>query len=158
MHRAKRRRLSRPPRDQCGVIDRSPQSTLAYIKRNLIMNMRTIPLFNRVLVVMSSSVCALAFAQSPTSPPPSPSPAAAATLTRPAHNCVKPGQQPGRLASANQIKNYNAEVKAYQDCLQTFVKVQSELVKLHSEVGNAAVNEFNDFVTEMKLKKEEAAK
>ena len=109
-------------------------------------------------MVMSSSVCALAFAQSPTSPPPSPLPAEAATLTRPAHNCVKPGQQPGRLASANQIKNYNAEVKAYQDCLQTFVKVQSELVKLHSEVGNAAVNEYNDFVTEMKLKKEEAAK
>ena len=120
------------------------------------MNMRTIPLLNRVLMVMSSSVCALAFAQSPTSP--SPSPAAAVALTRPAHNCVKPGQQPGRLASANQIKNYNAEVKAYQDCLQTFVKVQSELVKLHSEVGNAAVNEYNDFVTEMKLKKEESAK
>ena len=49
-------------------------------------------------------------------------------------------------------------MKAYQDCLQTFVKVQSELVKLHSEVGNAAVNEYNDFVTEMKLKKEESAK
>ena len=49
-------------------------------------------------------------------------------------------------------------MKAYQDCLQIFVKAQADLVKLHSEVGNAAVNEFNDFVTEMKLKKEEAAK
>ena len=120
------------------------------------MHMRTNPLLNRVLMAMSSSFCALAFAQSPTSP--SPSPASAATLTRPAHSCVKPGPQPGRLASANQIKSYNAELKTYQDCLQTFVKAQSELVKLHSEVGNAAVNEYNDFVTEMKLKKEEAAK
>ena len=118
------------------------------------MRMRTLPLLNRVLMVMSASFFALAFAQSPTSP----SPAAAATLTRPAHNCVKPGPQPGRLASTSQIKNYNAEVKAYQDCLQIFVKAQADLVKLHSEVGNAAVNEYNDFVTEMKLKKEEAAK
>ena len=120
------------------------------------MHMRTNPLLNRVLMAMSSSFCALAFAQSPTSP--SPSPAAAATLTRPAHSCVKPGPQPGRHASTSQIKNYNAEVKAYQDCLQIFVKAQADLVKLHSEVGNAAVNEYNDFVTEMKLKKEEAAK
>ena len=108
-------------------------------------------MINRVLLLAMSSV---AFAQSPP-PPPS---AAAAALVRPAHNCVKPGQQPGRLASTSQIKNYNAEVKAYQDCLQTFVKAQSELVKLHSEVGNAAVNEYNDFVTEMKRKKEESAK
>ena len=109
-------------------------------------------MINRVLLLVLSSVANVTFAQSP--PPPSPS----ASLVRPAHNCVKPGQLPGRLASTNQIKNYNAEVKAYQDCLQTFVKTQSELVKLHSEVGNAAVNEFNDFVTEMKSKKEELAK
>ena len=111
-------------------------------------------MINRVLLFALSSVASIAFAQSP----PSTSPAAATALVRPAHNCVKPGQQPGRLASTNQIKNYNAEVKAYQDCLQTFVKAQSELVKLHSEVGNAAVNEYNDFVTEMKRKKEESAK
>lgn len=115
--------------------------------------MRTNPLLNRVLLVMSSSFCALAFAQSPTSS--FTSPAAAATLTRPVHSCAKPGQQPGRLAWTSQIKNYNAEVKAYQDCLQIFVKAQADLVKLHSEVGNAAVNEYNDFVTEMKSKKEE---
>ena len=110
-------------------------------------------MINRVLLLALSSVANVTFAQSP----PPPSPAASASLVRPAHNCVKPGQLPGRLASTNQIKNYNAEVKAYQDCLQTFVKTQSELVKLHSEVGNAAVNEFNDFVTEMKNKKEESA-
>ena len=111
-------------------------------------------MINRVLLLAMISIANVTFAQSPTSP----SPAAAAALVRPVHNCVKPGPQPGRLASTNQIKNYNAEVKTYQDCLQTFVKTQSELVKLHSEVGNAAVNEFNDFVTEMKSKKEELAK
>ena len=107
-------------------------------------------------MVVSLSFFALAFAQSPTSS--FTSPAAAATLARPAHNCVRPGPQPGRLASTSQIKNYNAEVKAYQDCLQIFVKAQADLVKLHSEVGNAAVNEYNDFVTETKSKKEESAK
>ena len=42
--------------------------------------------------------------------------------------------------------------------MQAFVKMQAELVKLHSEIGNNAVKEYNDYVTAGRKPNEEATK
>ncbi|MCY7388565.1 MAG: hypothetical protein LH481_10955 [Burkholderiales bacterium] len=77
------------------------------------------------------------------------------------HSCVKPGESPGRLATANQMKSFNADVKTYLDCLQAFVKsqgdvvkAQTELMKVQTEIGNNAVKEHNDYVAELSKKQE----
>jgi hypothetical protein len=106
-----------------------------------------------VMFLSASSATAFAFAQAPVGQ----SPASPAASVRPAHNCVRP-EQPGRLATNNQFKVFDKDEKAYRECLQTFVKAQAELVKLHAELGNSAVKEYNDYVTELKKKREEEAK
>ena len=104
-------------------------------------------MFKRTVILLSSGFAAAAIAQSPAPP--------AAPPARPGHTCAKP-EVPGRLATGSTIKLFNAESKKYRECLQDFVKAQGELVKLHTEQGNAAVKEFNDYVTAMnKLKAEE---
>ena len=105
-------------------------------------------MFKRTVILLSSGFAAAAIAQSP-------APSAAPATARPGHTCVKP-EVPGRLATGSSIKLFNSESKKYRECLRDFVKVQGELVKLHTEQGNAAVKEFNDYVTAMnKLKAEE---
>jgi hypothetical protein len=69
---------------------------------------------------------------------------------------VKP-EKTGRLATDNQVKTYNKEQLTYRNCLQEFVKSQSALVKLYTESVNGAIKEYNDYVTELKKKQDEAA-
>ena len=105
-------------------------------------------MFKHIAILLSSGFAVAAIAQSP-------APAAAPAAALPGHTCIKP-EVPGRLATGSTIKLFNAESKKYRECLQDFVKAQGELVKLHTEQGNAAVKEFNDYVTAMnKLKAEE---
>ena len=108
-------------------------------------------MFKRFAIIMVSvAFSAIAAAQIPTPP----APAAVSATARPAHKCVKP-EHPGRLATNNQLKTFNNDAKLYRECLQAFVNAQAELVKLHSEIGNSAVKEYNDYVTEYAKKKEE---
>ena len=110
-------------------------------------------MFKRVVSLISCGFAAMAIAQVP--PPP---PSAASTVPAlSAHSCVKP-ERPGRLATSNQVKTYDKSVITYRDCMQAFVKMQGELVKLHSEIGNNAVKEYNDYVTAGSKPNEEAAK
>ena len=53
----------------------------------------------------------------------------------------------GRNADIDQ--HFNTDISAHRACLQAFVKARGELVKMHTEFGNSAVNEYNDYVTEM---------
>ena len=108
-------------------------------------------MFKRVLILAFSGFAVVAMAQLPASQPP-----ATATSARPAHSCMRPGQ-PRQLATDNQGNVFNNDVKAYPDCLQTFVKARGALVKLHSEIGNSAVKEVDDYVFESNKKKEDAA-
>lgn len=108
-----------------------------------------------VVILVSTGFAVIAQAQVPASSQP---PAAATAAARPAqHGCARP-DPPGRLASANQVKTYNKDVLVYRDCLQVFVKAQGELVKMHTEIGNSAVNEYNEFVTEMNKKNADSTK
>ena len=111
-------------------------------------------MFKRVVSLISCGFAAMAIAQVPASQP---SAAASTVSAPPAHNCVRP-ERPGRLATSNQVKTYDKSVLTYRDCMQAFVKMQGELVKLHSEIGNNAVKEYNDYVTAGSKPNEEAAK
>ncbi len=106
---------------------------------------------NRGIIFVLATFAAGAFAQASTAQPP-------AAAARPAPNCVKP-EQPGRLATNNQFKTFGTEVNAYRDCMQAFAKAQGDLAKLHAEIGNSAIKEYNDYILELnKTKDEEAAK
>lgn len=112
-------------------------------------------MMKRIAILVSTGFTVISQAQVPESlQPPVVATAAAA---RPAHGCLRP-EPPGRLALVNQVKTYNKDVLAYRDCLQAFVKAQGELVKMHTEIGNSAVNEYNAFVTEMSKKKPDTTK
>ena len=111
-------------------------------------------MFKRVVSQISCGFTAMAIAQVPASQP---SAAASTVSAPPAHNCVRP-EPIGRLATSNQVKTYDKSVVTYRDCMQAFVKMHAELVKLHSEIGNNAVKEYNDYVTAGSKPNEEAAK
>ena len=107
-----------------------------------------------IIFAVAATVAAPAFAQTPVVAPST----AASVAPRPAPNCVKP-EQPGRLATNNQFKTFGSEVNAYRDCMQAFAKTQGDLAKLHAEIGNSAIKEYNDYILELnKTKDEEAAK
>lgn len=108
-------------------------------------------MLKRTAIFVSCSFACLTLAQAPVGQSP------AAATARAAHNCAMP-EHPGRLATNNQFKVFDKDEKAYRECLQAFVKAQAELVKLHSELGNSAVKEYNDYVTEVKRKRDEEAK
>ena len=107
-------------------------------------------MLKKFAIIVSVGLSAIAAAQTPAPP----APTAVSAAPRPPHTCMRP-DHPGRLASNNQIKSFNNDAKLYRECLQAFVKAQAELVKFHSEIGNSAVNEYNDYVTEFAKKKEE---
>ncbi len=105
-------------------------------------------MFKRLVIVLSVGFTAIAAAQTP---------AAVPATARPGHTCMKP-DQPGRLATKNQLKTFDRDAKLFRECLQAFVKAQTELVKLHSDIGNSAVKEYNDYVTELSKKPDEEKK
>ena len=110
-------------------------------------------MFKRFAIILLIGFSANIGAQAPVPP----APAAVSGTTRPAHKCMKP-EPPGRLATNNQLKTFNNDAKLYRECLQAFVNTQAELVKFHTEIGNSAVKEYNDYVTEFARKKEEEEK
>jgi hypothetical protein len=61
----------------------------------------------------------------------------------PKHNCAKPGEFPGSLASDNQKRQYQREYVAYTDCLKKFVMDQNKLAQPHIKAANSTVEEYN---------------
>ena len=110
-------------------------------------------MFKRFALILLIGFSANIAAQTPVPP----APAAASAVVRPTHKCMEP-EHPGRLATNNQLKTFNNDAKLYRECLQAFVNAQAELVKFHTEIGNSAVKEYNDYVTEFAKKKEEEEK
>lgn len=82
-------------------------------------------------------------------------PAAAAAAPAIKHTCVK-AEWPGRVATTTASKRFDAEHKAYSDCIRAFVAEQSKLnqeavakANAHVAAGNAAIAEFNDYIKEL---------
>ena len=102
-------------------------------------------------IVVASSPLA-AFAQTPV-----------ATPAPQKHACVKPDDHPGRLASDNQIRTWTRSANAYLECLKKFIieqqaaaKPYQEGAKVHVEAGNAAIEEYNNSVKELKEQQDKA--
>ena len=99
--------------------------------------------FPLVFVVLAAVAAAPLFAQ------PTPAPAAGAAAPAadvPKHNCGKPGEFPGGLASDNQKRAYQKEFVAYTDCLKKFAMDEQKLAEPHAKAANEAANEYNSAV------------
>jgi len=77
----------------------------------------------------------LAHAQTPAAEPPK-------------HNCERPGDFPGRLASTEKLRGWQKNYVAYTDCLKKFISDQQALAEPHIKAGNAAIQEYNNATKE----------
>ncbi len=95
----------------------------------------------------AASLVALAIAALPTTLPAQQQ----AAPTAPKHECTKPGEHPGRVASETQQRLWTRSVNAYLECLKKFVadeqaiaKPLIEQSKPHIDAANAAIDEYNN--------------
>ena len=102
--------------------------------------------FTQPLVALALALAAVAgmalAQQSPSAAPAAP----AAPL--PKHNCTKPGEFPGNLASDTQKRTWQKDYVGYVDCLKKFIEEQQALADPHVKAANAAINEYNAGVKE----------
>jgi hypothetical protein len=89
----------------------------------------------------------------PASPAPAPAKSAAPT---PKHNCVKPSEFPGNLASDNQRRTWQKSYVDYVECLKTFVKEQQALAEPHVRASNEAIEEHNNAIKDYNAQIEKA--
>ena len=87
----------------------------------------------KLLIVSLALAAAPALAQQP----------AAGAADLPKHNCTKPGEFPGALASDGQKRQYQRDYVAYTECLKKFVSDQNKLAEPHIKAANDTVNEYN---------------
>jgi len=69
----------------------------------------------------------------------------------PSHNCVQP-EYPGKSASNDKIRAFNAAYKEYGDCIRKYVDNLRALRDTAMTKGNDAVTEFNKFTEDVKTK------
>ena len=97
-------------------------------------------------------------AQQPAAPAaasPAASPAMAAAPV-PKHNCVRPTEYPGNLASDNQRRTWQKSYVDYVECLKTFVKEQQALAEPHVRASNEAIEEHNNAIKDYNAQIEKA--
>lgn len=98
----------------------------------------------------------------PASPAAGPAPASPATpaaksaVPTPKHNCVKPSEFPGNLASDNQRRTWQKSYVDYVECLKTFVKEQQALAEPHVRASNEAIEEHNNAIKDYNAQIEKA--
>ena len=98
----------------------------------------------------------------PATPGPGPAPASPATAPAksaaptPKHNCVKPSEFPGNLASDNQRRTWQKSYVDYVECLKTFVKEQQALAEPHVRASNEAIEEHNNAIKDYNAQVEKA--
>ena len=101
-------------------------------------------------------------ASAPATPAPGPAPASPATapaksaVPTPKHNCVKPSEFPGNLASDNQRRTWQKSYVDYVECLKTFVKEQQALAEPHVRASNEAIEEHNNAIKDYNAQIEKA--
>lgn len=98
----------------------------------------------RFLILLSASWlgAGAALAQQP-SEPAAPAAAPAAIQVAPP-KCEPKPEWPGRLASNHRQRLFNNELKAYKDCMNTYLDEQKARMKAHQEAANAAITEHNE--------------
>lgn len=110
--------------------------------------MKAISILTALALSATGTGAALAQATSATTAAPAAAPAIK-------HTCVK-AEWPGRVATSTASKRFDAEHKAYSDCIRAFVAEQSKLnqeavakANAHVAAGNAAIAEFNDYIKDL---------
>ena len=126
--------------------------------------------------IFATAVATAPMAQQPATPSntaatPAPGPAPATPATAPAspatapaksavptpkHNCVKPSEFPGNLASDNQRRTWQKSYVDYVECLKTFVKEQQALAEPHVRASNEAIEEHNNAIKDYNAQIEKA--
>lgn len=66
----------------------------------------------------------------------------------PKHNCARPEEFPGRLASDLKLRSWQRAYLAYTDCLKQFIAEQQAIAEPHIKAGNAAIAEYNSATKE----------
>jgi hypothetical protein len=61
----------------------------------------------------------------------------------PKHNCAKPDEYPGNLASNEKKNAWQKTYVAYVDCLKKFITEEQALAEPHVKASNDAINEYN---------------
>ena len=67
----------------------------------------------------------------------------------PSHNCLRP-VRPFEWSSHREKNQYRKDVEAYMNCLKQFVEEQKEAIRKHKEAAEAAIEEWKNFVKELK--------
>jgi hypothetical protein len=122
------------------------------------MKHRSIALAAALLAAVTVTAPMAQQAATPASPPATSSAAAPATAAAPVpkHNCVKPSEYPGNLASDNQRRTWQKSYVDYVECLKTFVKEQQALAEPHVRASNEAIEEHNNAIKDYNAQIEKA--
>ena len=98
-----------------------------------------------MLAGLVSAACFTAFAQQSSAP-----------VAIPPHNCEKPAGGPGVQPTYEQTQRFQKKVDAYKDCINKYVSEMRkqadehlEITKKYQDAGNAAVGEYNAYVTDL---------
>jgi hypothetical protein len=59
------------------------------------------------------------------------------------HNCSKPDEFPGSLATDRQRQTWQKEYTAYSECMKKFIGEQKALAEPYLKAYNAAIDEYN---------------
>jgi hypothetical protein len=106
-------------------------------------------LFAAVTFALSFAITT-AFAQTPAAAtgtaPAAAAPAGAASGTQ---SCVKPGHYPGKKASDNKKEAWIAEIRAWGDCVKTYVADLRAQVDAKIKLANSTIEEYNTGVKEL---------
>ncbi|MFI4888365.1 MAG: hypothetical protein ACHP7B_06415 [Burkholderiales bacterium] len=92
------------------------------------------------MALAAFAASALAQQSAPAAPSTAPT---APTAPVPKHDCVKPGEFPGNLASDLRKRTWQKEYVSYVDCLKKFIEQQQALADPHVKASNAAISEYN---------------
>jgi hypothetical protein len=90
-----------------------------------------------VLTLAAFAAAAAAQTSAPATAP------AAPAAPVPQHNCTKPSEYPGNLASDTQKRTWQKDYVAYVDCVKKFIDEQQALAEPHVKASNAAIAEYN---------------
>ena len=122
------------------------------------MKHRSIALAAALLVAVAVTAPMAQQPAAPATPPAASSAASPATAAAPVpkHNCAKPSEFPGNLASDNQRRTWQKSYVDYVECLKTFVKEQQALAEPHVRASNEAIEEHNNAIKEYNAQIEKA--
>ncbi len=112
-------------------------------------------------LAFGAATACTALAQQPAAPAPAAAPAApsepaASSAPVPKHNCTRPDDYPGNLASDTQKRTWQKDFVGYVDCLKKFISEQQAIAEPHVKASNAAIVEYNAGVKDYNAQIEKA--